>query len=121
MSAVDDWHKYLDNGLDICVVFFDLRKAFDSVPLIILLEKLMDLNLNPCLYKWIANYLCQRTQAVGVNGETSITLPVTSGVPQGSVLGPLLFLIYINGLCSVQLSDGTLILFADDLLLYRPI
>ena len=52
-----------------------------------------NLNLNPHLYRWIANYLYQRTQAVGLglDGETSTTLPVISGVPQGSVLGPLFF------------------------------
>ena len=86
-----------------------------------LLNKLASLNLNPYLYRWIENYLCQRTQAVGVEGETSATLPVVSGVPQGSVLGPLLFLIYIDGLSRIQLSDGTLILFADDIVIYRPV
>ena len=121
VSAVDDWHTHLDNGLEVCVVFFDLKKAFDSVPHLSLLEKLADLNINPCLYQWIANYLCQRTQAIGVGGETSLTLPVVSGVPQGSVLGPLLFLVYIDGLSRIQLSDGTLILFADDIVVYRPI
>ena len=65
--------------------------------------------------------ICQRTQAVGVDGATSATLLVISGVPQGSVLGPLLFLIYIDGLSRIQLSDGTLILFADDIVIYRPI
>ena len=121
VSAVNDWHTHLDNGLDICVVFFDLRKAFDSVPHMSLLNKLASLNLNPHLYRWIENYLYQRTQAVGVEGETSATLPVVSGVPQGSVLGPLLFLIYIDGLSRIQLSDGTLILFADDIVIYRPV
>ena len=58
---------------------------------------------------------------MGVNGATSNSQAVISGVPQGSVQGPLLFLIYIDGICGVKLSDGTLILFADDLLLYRPI
>ena len=85
---------HLDNGLDVCVVFFDLKKAFDSVPHIVLLRKIAALNPDPHLYHWIANYLCQRTQAVGVDGETSATLPVISGVPQDSVLGPLLFLVY---------------------------
>ena len=58
---------------------------------------------------------------MGVDGKTSSTLPVISGVPQGSVLGPLLFLVYIDGLAGIQLSDGTLILFADDIVIYRPI
>ena len=72
-------------------------------------NKLAGLNLNPYLFRWIVNYLHQRTQAVGVDGETSATLPVVSGVPQGLVLGPLLFLIYIDGLSRIQLCDGTLI------------
>ena len=121
VSAVNDWHTHLDNNLDVCVVFFDLKKAFDSVPHTALLNKLASLNSNPYLFRWIVNYLHQRTQAVGVDGETSATLPVVSGVPQGSMLGPLLFLIYIDGLSRIQLCDGTLILFADDIVIYRPI
>ena len=97
--------------------FFDLKKAFDSVPHTALLNKLASLNLNPYVFRWIVNYLHQRIQAVGADGETSTTLPVVSGVPQGSVLGPL----YIDGLSRIQLCDGTLILFADDVVIYRPI
>ena len=62
-----------------------------------------------------------RTQQVVVDGATSTALPVVSGVPQGSVLAPLLFLIYIDGVEKVTLSDGTIILYADDMVLYRPI
>ena len=58
---------------------------------------------------------------MGVDGKTLSTLPVISGVPQGSVFEPLLFLVYIDGLAGIQLSDGTLILFADDIVVYRPI
>lgn len=107
--------------IHVLIVFFDIKKAFDSVLHLALLQKLSDLNLNKHLQKWIANYLCQRTQVVVVNGATSISLQVKSGVRQGSVLGPLLFLLYINGISSVQLSDGTLILFADDILHFRPV
>ena len=90
---------------------------FDSVLHTAPLKKLVALNLNPHLYRWIANYFYQRTQAVGVDSETPATLPVISGVPQGSVLGPLLFLVYIDGLPLIQLSDDTQILFADDILI----
>ena len=121
VTAIEDWHSYLKNGYEVCIVFFDLKKAFDSVPHHALLEKLVDLNLSKHLQKWIANYLCQRTQAVVINGATSNSLPVVSGIPQGSVLGSLLFLLYINGISEVQLSDGTLILFADDIVLFRPV
>ena len=62
-----------------------------------------------------------RKQFVGVNGASSAPLPVISGVPQGSILGPLLFLIFIDGITRVPLSNGTMLLYADDLLLYRAI
>ena len=71
--------------------------------------------------KWIKNYLTNRYQEVMIGGEESKLISVTSGVPQGSVLGPLLFLIYID-VTRVPLSDGTqLVLYADDMLLYREI
>ena len=67
-------------------------------------------------------YHTDRMQQVVVNGATSDTLPVLSGVPQGSVLGPLLFLMYIDGVNNIGLSVGSnLVLYADDMLLYRPV
>ena len=56
-----------------------------------------------------------------VSGGVSTTVPVLSGVPQGSVLGPLLFIIYVDGVSSITLADGTVVLFADDMVLYRPL
>ena len=102
--------------------FFDFKKAFDSVPHRALVDKLKHINLNPVLLRWILSYLSGRRQQVVVNGETSEQLPVLSGVPQGSVIGPLLFLIYIDRIKTLPLSDEShLTLYADDMLLYRPI
>ena len=122
LSTISDWHSELDNGHDICAVFFDYRKAFDSVPHWPLIEKLEALNFDPVIIVWITNYLFGRSQKVVVNGETSATVPVLSGVPQGSVLGPLLFCIYVDGVTKCTKSQGARdALYADDLMLYKPI
>ena len=73
------------------------------------------------LIRWLWDYLSNRSQYVVVNGSASNLVHVMSGVPQGSVLGPLLFLIYINDIADVSLTSGSLILHADDILLYRSI
>ena len=102
--------------------FFDFTKAFDSVPHKALIEKLQAMGLDGFLIQWITDYLTNRKQCVVVGGATSEFVPVVSGVPQGSVLGPLLFLIYINGIAELPLSPGSkLVIYADDVLLYRPI
>ena len=104
--------------------FFDLSKAFDSVPHQALLNKLYSLSVPPVIIKWIADYLSERSQRVVLNGRSSNWLPVKSGVPQGSIIGPLLFLLFllfINDLCNVELlSEAKLMLYADDILLYKP-
>ena len=86
LSVTQDWLALLDQRMDTHCVFFDLQKAFDTVPHRKLMCKLETLHLHPVLLTWLHNYLYGREQNVIVNGETSDPVKVISGVPQGSVL-----------------------------------
>ena len=101
-----------------CSIFFDLRKAFDSVPHQPLVDKSANIGLDAYALSWITSHLTNRKQHVVVGGESSLDTPVLSGVPQGSVPGLLLFLVYIDDVSDILLSDGsTLNIYADDMLL----
>ena len=115
INVVHNCSQALDQGYEVCAVFFDISKAFDTVPHLPLLETMERLGLDKYLLRWIYSYLLHREQFVGVNGCNSHSLPAISGVPQGSVLGPLLFISYINDVTTVVSSDSDLNLFADDI------
>ena len=119
LLTVHRWFQLLESGKEICAVFLDYRKEFDSVPHQLLISKLQQLGVHSNLLSWITDYLSQRKQRVVVEGATSSQASVSSGVPQGSVLGPLLFSIYIDDITGVALSpQSDLVLYADDVLLY---
>ena len=109
----------MDNGDHVDVLYMDFQKAFDTVPHLRLLKKLESYGISQELIKWIKSFLSERKQRVNVNGQCSEWHPVTSGMPQGSVLGPLLFVLYINDLPADIRSN--VFLFADDTKVFRVI
>jgi len=119
ITVCQDIADSLDNGDRIDAIIVDFLKAFDLVPHVRLLMKIANLGVDSRVVVWIRQFLLGRMQKVRVGGQLSEEVRVTSGVPQGSVLGPLLFLAYVNDIW--RNMESTIRLLADDCVIYRKI
>ena len=119
LVTLEEWTKLQDSGSPFDVLYLDFQKAFDSVPHARLVYKLRKYGIGDKLSNWIEDFLGGRKQRVCINKASSSWTKVTSGVPQGSVIGPFLFLLYINDLPGKIKSNCQI--FADDTKVYHPI
>lgn len=118
------YSDYLFNALDkreqVDTIYTDFRKAFDKVDHVTLLKKLAFHGIHGNLLNWFASYLSNRQQAIVINGYTSDIAPVTSGVVQGSILGPLQYILFINDMAAC-FQNCRFLMFADDLKVFRKV
>jgi len=121
LNILDNWTLKLEQGGKIDVIYTDFEKAFDKVPHKRLLSKLRSYQVDENIIKWIEAFLICRKQRVAINGIYSLWTEVLSGIPQGSILGPLLFIIYINDIVEFCGDDAMIFLFADDAKIYKHI
>jgi hypothetical protein len=119
ITAINDWAKSINQKKQTDVILLDFSKAFDSVPHLRLMSKLDHYGIRGLSANWIKAFLSNRSQVVSVNGSHSHPQPVISGVPQGTILAPVLFLLYINDISEIIKSQ--IRLFADDGIIYREI
>jgi Reverse transcriptase (RNA-dependent DNA polymerase) len=116
----DDLAKNLNDHKQVDSIYTDFSKAFDSVNHVLLLHKLQSFGIVGNMYKLLESYLFERRQSIALNGAMSKEVNVTSGVPQGSVLGPLLFVLFVNDIPDV-IQNSECLMYADDLKIYLPI
>lgn len=121
INLLSDIQSGRDRGQRFAMIILDFSKAFDTVNHEKLLQVLPSYGIDGCILKWIHSWIMGRTQTVLLNGVTSDVVRVKSGVPQGSVLGPLMFLLYINGIGDCIQPPCKIRLFADDCILYRTV
>ena len=120
LKILDKWTDYLENGGQIDAIYTDLEKAFDKVPHRSLLNKLRWYKIDNNVISWIGSFLTNRLQRVRLEDSFSSWAKVLSGIPQGTILGPLLFLIYINDIMDVC-KESELFVYADDAKLFSHI
>jgi len=121
LECLNDWSLALKNKSSVDVLYVDYAKAFDSISHTKLLIKLNGYGIGGKVHKFISSFLADRKQQVTVGGKISRLISVTSGVPQGSILGPILFLLYINDVADLFDNVFRVKLFADDLKLYTEV
>jgi retron-type reverse transcriptase len=120
LASLNIWTKGLNEkikgelGFNVDVVYLDFKKAFDSVSHVKLLSVLEKMGISGQLLLWIKDFLSNRTQSVKINDSLSVEKPVLSGVPQGSLIGPILFNAYINDLPLILSNKTDIFLYADD-------
>ena len=120
LTCMELWTEMVEKGLPIDIIYTDFAKTFDRVPHRRLLQKLMNIGITgKTLRRYVEAFLNERSQCVRVENEFSLWTQLISGIPQGSVLGPIIFVIFINDLPDIV--ERTCQLFADDTKVFRSV